>query len=328
MRTAERRAASILALLCAGMLPAVAKGQPGESNPHAEAVARFQEGTVLVTQRDCAGAVLKFRESLALEPGVGARLDLADCEERLGTVDAAWKDFRLAERFASSRGDSRAAMAHARAAALESKLQVVRMERIEGLDLRVDGQAVEPELLADGSVALAPGPHSLVASAPGRDTVTLTVSGRAGETVTLTVPPHATAPAPLPQPARTVPGPSRGATQRALGLGALGLGVAGVAVGSVAGIFTFVKHHDATSACGGSYPHCDLSTQSTVTSANSAAQTDGTISTVSFVIGALGLAGGAAQLLTAPSDRATQSAWLLSPAIGAGGGGATLRGRW
>lgn len=290
---------------------------------HAEAVSRFEEGTRLVTQGDCKGAIAAFQASLALEPGVGARLDLADCEEKLGSADAAWRDFRLAERLAVERNDARADVARTRSHALERSLEIVVVPRIAGLSLVLDGSPVDPSLFADGWLAVSPDGHRLEASAPGREPLALTLPpDTPGRSITL--PPLAVLPAPAqPPPPATVSPLGNGSTQRTLGLGLGALGLVGIAAGTVAGLRALQEQKDAANACGGVYPQCSSANQSTVRSANDAAQTFATIATTSFVAGGVALASGALLYFTAPRTRVRVAA-----SVGPGSVGATIGGGW
>jgi hypothetical protein len=315
----KRQGAILAALLVAWAAPR-AGGAEEESPSHAEAIARFQEGTRLVTQGDCVAASAKFRQSLALEAGIGAHVDLADCEERLGAAEAAWRDFRLAERLASSRHDDRAGLAHDRAQRLEQRLLLIRVPLTAGLELVLDGQRVDPELLAEGSVAVTPGAHQVEARLPGREPFTVTLSGESQQVRDLAIPPKA---APL----ATNDAPP-GATQRTLGLVAMGLGALGLVVGTVSGVITVVEHGDAVNACGGVYPRCDPPNQNALTSANATAETAGTLSTASFVVGGLALAGGALLYFTASRGEkgAPAALFRVAPMVGPGAPGATLAG--
>jgi hypothetical protein len=96
---------------------------------------------------------------------------------------------------------------------------------------------------------------------------------------------------------------SSGSTQRVLAWTALGLGATGVVVGTVFGLKSKSKHDDAK-ACGTTCPD-EPSYQ-----ANEDAIKFGNISTVSFIVGALGLAGGVTLWLTAkpsPTNSSTQA---------------------
>jgi hypothetical protein len=327
VRLAKARGGVTLAtflLVLAAPVAATAQQPPAS---HAAAVSLFEEGTRLVTAGDCTEAIGKFRDSLALEPLVGARLDLADCEERLGATEAAWRDFRLAEHLATARSDARAGLARDRSSALQQKLQLVLVARVEGLELRMDGQLVDPELFADGMLAVTPGAHRIEARAPGHEPVTMTLASEGPRARVVAVPPLLPAPVTPTGPA-PVPPPVGGA-QRTLGLALGGFGILGIATGVVAGVHTLAKRKEAASACGGSYPVCDLANQNAVTSDNSEAQMAGTVSTVGFIVGGLGLAGGALLYLTAPSaEKSSRQGLRVAPMVGSGTTGATLAGRW
>ncbi|HEX2674510.1 MAG TPA: hypothetical protein VHM25_26725 [Polyangiaceae bacterium] len=107
-------------------------------------------------------------------------------------------------------------------------------------------------------------------------------------------------------------------TQRIFAWTALGLGATGIVVGSVFGLKSKSKHDDAA-ACGTTCPD-EPSYQ-----ANEDAIKFGNISTVSFIVGALGLAGGAALWLT---EKPNQTSAKANAQIGLGLGAVQLRGRF
>lgn len=107
-------------------------------------------------------------------------------------------------------------------------------------------------------------------------------------------------------------------TQRIFAWTALGLGATGVVVGSVFGLKSKSKHDDAE-LCETTCPD-EPSYQ-----ANEDAIKFGNISTVSFIVGAVGLAGGVALWLTAKPDQASSKA---SAQVGVGPGSLQLRGRF
>jgi hypothetical protein len=94
---------------------------------------------------------------------------------------------------------------------------------------------------------------------------------------------------------------SSGSTQRLLAWTALGLGATGVVVGTVFGLKSKSKHDDAK-ACGTTCPD-EASYQ-----ANEDALKFGNTSTVSFIMGAVGLAGGLTLWLTAKPRQTNSSA--------------------
>jgi hypothetical protein len=309
-----------LVVLCA-VHPA--RAQPNEpSAAHASAVARFEEGTRLESQGDCKDAIAAFEASLALEPGVGARLDLADCEERLGLIEAAWRDYRLAEWLAAQRKDGRAKVARERTLVLKEKLELFVLPRIEGLSLRLDGTAVDPQLFADGWLAVSPDAHRIEASAPGHEPLVLSVPpGAPGQSIT--VPPLAIARVAAAPPPPLVSPQGNGSTQRTLGLALSALGLVGIAIGSIAGVRAIQERRDAGSACGAGYPRCSLANEDAVRSANDGAETFATISTTAFVAGGVALASGALLYFSAP-----RSGVRVTPAVGAGTAGASVGASW
>jgi hypothetical protein len=109
-------------------------------------------------------------------------------------------------------------------------------------------------------------------------------------------------------------------TQRVLAVGAGAVGVIGVGIGTYFGILTKSKLDDSNSDgnCVGN--HCN----STGTSLRNDAFTAGTISTVAFVVGAVGLAGGAVLWFTAPSPSAPR----VGAAMGPAGGTVVVGGAW
>src|SRR4051812_16021606 len=108
-------------------------------------------------------ACARFRDSDKLDPAVGTRFNLADCEERRGRVATAWSLFRgvLSE---LAQDDDRRPIAQQRANALEPRMPYLTLTRTAetppGARVRVDG--VE---LGEGSfgvpLPMDPGAHDL-----------------------------------------------------------------------------------------------------------------------------------------------------------------------
>jgi hypothetical protein len=121
--------------------------------------------------------------------------------------------------------------------------------------------------------------------------------------------------------------PSHGAmsTRKILGLTAAGVGVAGVAVGSVFGLMTRSEISQQKSDCA-SPTQCSNPTGAA--SAHSTGSSDGAISTVAFIAGGALLAAGAVLFFTgghAPDPTAT-TGLVVTPSVGPGGGGLSLKG--
>jgi hypothetical protein len=263
----------------------------------------------------------KFAETEQLDPGVGVMLYLADCYQHTGRSANAWAEFRKAEQLAHDRNDKRQEMAKARADALEAKLTRITISVAEpakhaGLDISVDGTRILPENW-NAMLPTDPGAHSVVINEPGQPPRTLDI--RLDEGANLIVPafapPSPPSPASAPPPASapaaaTTLAPAEGggdstagphvSTRAYVGLGLLGVGVIGVVTG--AGLLD--AKNEAISKGKGS--------------------SAGTLSGVSFAIGAAGFASAIVLYLTAPKDRS--SALTVSPTVGTSGAGALLRG--
>ncbi len=231
-------------------------------------------------------ACARLRDSDRLDPAVGTRFNLADCEERRGRVATAWSLFRgvLSELAAE---DDRRPIAEQRARALEPRLPYLTLQRTSetpaGARLRVDGAELG-EGSFDVPLPMDPGAHELVLVADGKEerrTFTLVEAQRAD------LPLHFAPPAEA---------PPDGSSRRTAGYVLGGVGVAGALTGIVAGIVTLGKKSTANDHCDDARRVCDV----TGRDANESGKTFGVVSGVGFGVGVVGLATGALLLLTAP----------------------------
>lgn len=234
-------------------------------------------------------ACARLRDSDRLDPAVGTRFNLADCEERRGRLATAWSLFRgvLGELGAE---DDRRPIALQRAAALEPRLPYLTLQRVAetppGARMRLDGTE-----LGEGSFGVAlpldPGPHELVLLAEGREEprrFTLVEGQRSALPVRFS-------------PVREeAPPTSDGSGRRTAAYVLGGVGVAGALTGIVAGIVTLSKKSTANDHCDDARRVCDQ----TGYDANQSGKTFGLVSGVGFTVGVVGLATGAYLLLTAP----------------------------
>jgi hypothetical protein len=301
--------------------PAVAA--PSSDSDHAAAVESFRRGTQLVEAGKLQEAIDAFRNALLREPAsVGARLDLADCYEKIGAPASAWREYVVAESYARRAGDARQAVARSSAAGLEAKLFVVTLagEAPAAMEVHVDGDSIPPPIVARGSVALAPGRHRFELTAPKKRPVSAELVGSGGETRALAIL-FENERSPMPLAAEETPEPARAAAspQRTWGFVLGGVGVAGVGAGAVFGALALGKRsslqaesHD--SSIGSARFYADRSNADTLA----------TVSTVAFIAGGLALAGGIALVALAPTRRAgaTQLArgWIRVGALGTGTG--------
>src|SRR4051812_40839778 len=86
-----------------------------------EAHRLFVEGRVLLHEGRCDAAVVKFRESIAIEPTVGAYLNLGDCEERREHLADSQRAFEQAAALSGPADPIRTAEARRRAERLSPR---------------------------------------------------------------------------------------------------------------------------------------------------------------------------------------------------------------
>jgi hypothetical protein len=281
------------------------------------AEALFDEGRRLMAQGQFADACAKFEGSERLDPGAGTMLNLADCYEKLGRTASAWAAFREAGSIAHNAGSAdRAQIAADRAKALEARLSTLTIVPWQGqvVDVKRDGVSVDPAMF-NTPIPVDPGSHVIVASSPGKRqwSTTVDVVGDAAK-VSVAVPilPEDAAIAAAPAAATPSSAPQAdkgdtGSTQRTLAIVAGGVGIVGIGVGTIFGLKASSTWSDAKSHCT-PYPHCGPEGAKLSDDASSQA----TVSTVGFVVGAVGLVGGAVLWFTAPKANSD------SPKVGIG----------
>ncbi|HEY4104670.1 MAG TPA: hypothetical protein VGM44_12300, partial [Polyangiaceae bacterium] len=224
------RFALAFALLSGSARTARAEG----TNP-AAAEALFDQGRAALAQNDFETACARFRESDRLDPAVGTRFNLADCEEKRGRLATAWSLFRgvvaqLAE------GDDRLPIAQKRLAALEQSVPRLTMVLGGGAPRtsRVKESDTEYESGSFGvALPLDPGMHHLLVTAPGYEARRIDVALEPGETAEVKIRPGPLVPveehaAPAREP--------RSDDRRTLGYVLAGVGATGLVVGAVSGV--------------------------------------------------------------------------------------------
>jgi hypothetical protein len=198
---------------------------------------------------------------------------------------------------------------------------VLSAKDASGADLVAVKVAMEGEVLAERlegtALAVDPGEHTFTFETAGQAPVTKKLFIMQGqkdrrELVVFEAPQPATGQA---SEARSEPGGGIG-TQKVLALIAGGLGVAGLGVGTAFGLIAMSQKNDAQSAC----PNT-CATQDGVNKWSSAGSS-ARIADIGFIVGGVGVAGGAILWLTAPngSPPGTQ--------LGLGLGGVQVKGTW
>jgi hypothetical protein len=178
----------VVAAVAVVLAARTAAAQPDKSDDRANAL--FELGRRLVAEGKIAAGCDKFRDSLALDPAIGTKLNLADCIEQLGRRADAWSMFAEAAAEAERVGDKRVKYARDRAAKLERALVAVTVQLTgevpDGIRVAIAGKPVTPwnaRVFGDPGVAIA-----VDVTAPGRSGFRTSITGTAGQTVVVAVP--------------------------------------------------------------------------------------------------------------------------------------------
>lgn len=319
-RTLAPRIAATLAITLALTASPEARADEGPSaTDMAAARALGQEGVKLADTGNCQDAIerLSRAEKLFHAPTTLGRL--GECQVQLGKIVDGTENLNKVVRESLAPGAPAAfvqAQERAKKVLAEAKPKIAKLKiAVAGPQdvawtVKVDG---EPMPLANLNTnrPMDPGEHVVEATAPGYKTarakVTLPEGGNDSVALTLEADPNApkAEPTPAPAPVVTVPQPSQQQetplakpTQpqeppnRLPAYVALGVGVVGVGVGSVFGLMAASKKSDLEAACKDRV--CGPDQQDNIDTG----KTFGTVSTVGFVIGAVGLVAGAYLYLT------------------------------
>jgi hypothetical protein len=285
----------------------VLRSAPALAGNEAAAEALFIEAKKLAAEGKLADACPKFAESNRLDRGAGTLIHLADCYEKNHQSASAWATFR--EAASAAQGLGRAdweKLANQRANALEPKLAKLTIKVLEPADKIEVTRDGSPTSHASWGVAIPVdvGTHVVQASAPGRKTfktsLVIRTDGDRDEVVVpkLETPVAGAAAAPGAAKPAGADGASHGSSQSTIGYVVGGIGIAGVAVGAVTGLMAIGKNNESKQAC----PEAGACASNDAVEAADSAKKLGTVSTIAFIAGGLGVAVGAVLVLTAPSS--------------------------
>ena len=282
----------------------------------AAAEALFQDARQLMKNGEYAEACPKLFDSNRLDTAVGTLLYLGECYEKSGKTASAWTTFLAAAESAHKAGQmDRARVASDRANALVSKLSKISISvstaaRVPGLAIHRDELEVS-EATWGVAVPLDAGEHVVVAKAPGKKDWSQTVHIEAGGApILVEIPVLENVEVPKQQQpalgaevtkapvADAMSGQGRGSSQRTLAYVAGGVGAAGWLVGAVAGLKAKSKQNQSESQCLTSAPnYCNQQGVDLLSTGRRYAA----VANVGFVVGAVGVVGGALLYFTSPS---------------------------
>jgi hypothetical protein len=281
----------------------------------------FKKGKKLLAEKRYAEACTAFEDSDRLDPGIGAKLNVAKCYQEWGKLATAWRWYSDAEAMASTARDERAKRIHAIIVELDATVPRLTIKlppgaatddlviKLDGVDLALD--AIGTERRVD------PGTHQLDTVVAGVRTSKVVRVERGGASE-ITVE--------LPRKARTA-GPAivadPGHTRRMVGLGTAGAGGAAIVI---SGIVTLRARDDYKHAldghCAGASNMCDDIGLSVTHGARGRAN----IATVFTLLGVGAIAGGVYLYVTAPKPMTREHALYLAPQLGPDGTGLVVGG--
>jgi len=276
-----------------------------------DATELFKQGREMMQRGDVAGACPKFAESARLDAKVGTLLNLGDCEEKLGRIASARQSVQRAIDLGRAQNDERVALAEQRFAMLDKRVPrlTIRLAAAapNGATVARDGvQLGEASLGA--ALPVEPGKHQVMVSAPKHAERGFDVSLSESESYTLEVDVGDALPDATPLPVhQTLPAAhEHGASPlKTIGFVTGGAGLAALVAGAVTGLVAVTTNADSRSKCDPpAYTTCDPSG----VGQRNQARTEGDVSTVLFVTGAVLLATGLVLVIVAPKPRSV--AWL------------------
>ena len=326
-----------LVLGCSGVL--VTGRANAQTTGEQQAEKLFNEAIALVSAGKYEAACPKFEESQRLDPALGTQFDLADCYEHTGRKGSARRLFiEVADAAKAAGKTEREKSSRDRANALEAiapRLTVVVPASASGdhLEVSVDGAAL-PAAKWSRAQPIDAGPHTVTASAPGKKPFASKIALQDGKSVEVKIPELESEPVVAPPPANAANGANgaagaddqareAGNGQRRTGLIVGGIGVVGLLVGGGAGLYSVIEHGQAKDLCADHSQCPDPDGRSKWNAATDA----GTVSTIGFVVGGMGVVAGALLYFTAtkaaPANAASAPAprWWLTPSVGMGTAG-------
>ena len=295
--------------------------RPAAAQSTAAAEALFNEGRSAMDAKDYDTACQRFRESDRLDPAVGTLLNLAVCETSRGRVATAWELFRaVSEKLPAD--DPRRDFVSKQLSLIEPRLPHLVFSVASGApaDTRAkEGDAEFASAAFGVPLPMDPGKHTFVVGAAGFDGRTVEVELTEGKQESLEIAPGPLKPAASStNTAALAPLPSdqghKGHDTRLMGWVIGGVGVAGLGVGLSTGLMALSKKNTTDSQCSDALQKCTAEGRD----AASSGRTLAVVSTVGWIVGALGVGAGAYFIITGtPKSGQTALSTDFAPTGGA-----------
>jgi len=280
----------------------------------------FKKGKKLLAEKKYPEACTAFEDSDHIDPGIGAKLNVAKCYEEWGKLATAWRWFTDAEQMARAAKDDRAAKIHELAVALDANVpkltvSLPRGTSTDGVAVKLDGTPLDVAALGH-ELRVDPGPHQIDAVIDGEaQTKVIPIERGAASEITLELPASRTRPAASRgEPPESAAHRDPGRTRRLVGLGVSGAGVLTVGIAGIVALSAHGDYKDALAAhCNGASDMCDADGLAATHSARHRAN----IATVVTLGGLAAVAGGLVIYFTTPKPgTGNEHALYLSPSVG------------
>lgn len=322
-----------------GLLLATSTAFAQSPEDRAAAQALFDEGQRLMRAKKYEEACKKLEASLGLLPGLGTRGKLAQCYEKVGKTASAWAAFRYVATLAKKQNDMKRYEAAQRfVERLEKELSFVTFaatETVPGMELLRDGVPIAIGALGT-PIAVDPGEHRLEARAPGYSSWSQAITVEAKSKSTVDIPKlKKTTESPLTGDSNQLgmrensgsllgSGPSGGSSS-ATGMLLAGTGGALVGTALILAVVGDSKWSGAFDS-----GDCDAETNLCNSAGKDATDSARTFSTVSVVVGSVGLVAAAAgtYLWLRASGDEKSSQISLTPTVSSYGAGFAIGGRY
>jgi hypothetical protein len=317
-------------------LPSTAAANEPTAADRATARTLAQEGYVALRDKDYATAADRFGRAVALVHAPTLLRDLARAQVGLGKLVDAHENYSLIIREGVA-ADAPQPWVQALA---DAKAEIVAIPpRLPWVTITVVGPS-DPIVTIDGvTIASAslgvkrptdPGRHEIRASAPGYYTAKKTVNLREGESVNIAfeleeAPPDAPPEPPEAPPVVSNEPPPEPAWRKPTIIGAFVLGGTGLALGGITGILAIKKHAKLSPVCVGGT--CGPDQRADLDSYHML----GTLSTIGFIAGGVGVATGTVLLFVKPrspesgvtsgASSTARSSVQVTPFVGLGSAG-------
>jgi hypothetical protein len=330
MRWGVRRGGT-LSVIAAALSVARAAPCQAPADSEARALALFKEALTALDRSDYATACPRFEAAMKLYPSPATQLNIARCLEHDGKIASAWAAYQRAivlnhATKEQGRREALDKLAKDAVAALEPRLPRVRIlvsGAPAGLRVTEGGQEL-PASSFGVALPTDPGPHELIARAPGFEDLRVTFAAEKGQQIDVPIAlKPSRAPAPHDEGERAAPKKTPAWAWATGAIGAAALGV-GAGFGGVA----LAKQSSIASACGKAFPHCPMNIQASVGPLESARNVDRAVFIGLASVGVIGITAGAVGIARSRRDSPSEArtSVVVAPFGTTEGGGIALAG--